>query len=289
MKNYYKNFDFNEAERLIRLALKEDVGKGDVTSELLIPVNLKSKAELLVKDNGIIAGLEIFKLVYKIIDKGIRIKYFKKDGDEVKKNEVIGEVYGNTGKILQGERVALNILQRMSGIATFTHQLNKKLNNKNIKIIDTRKTTPNFRLFEKLAVKTGGGENHRFGLYDMILIKDNHIEGNGGIDKTLIILEKNKKNLKLKVEIEVKNLAELKAVIINGKHTVDRIMLDNFKIKDIRKAIELIKGKFEIELSGGINEDNIHNYSKFSQIDFISVGSLTHSYKSIDISLNFIT
>lgn len=289
MNNYYKSFDFKEAERLIRLALKEDIGKGDVTSELLIPANSKSKAQLLVKDNGIIAGLEIFKLVFKIIDKSIRVKYFRKDGEEVKRNELIGEVIGNTGKILQGERIALNILQRMSGIATYTNQLNKKLNNKNIKIIDTRKTTPNFRLFEKLAVKIGGGENHRFGLYDMILIKDNHIEGNGGINNTLRILGKTKKKLKQKVEIEVKNLAELKSVVLNGSKTVDRIMLDNFKVKEIREAIELIKGKFEIELSGGINEGNIQKYSKFNRIDFISVGSLTHSYRSMDISLNFIT
>ncbi len=287
--NYNNKFDFKEAERLIRLALKEDLGTGDVTSELLIPRNSKSKAELLMKENGIIAGLEIFRLVFSLIDKKIKIKFFIKDGDEVKKNEVIGELMGNTQKLLAGERVALNLLQRMSGIATYTHYLKKKLNNNNIKIIDTRKTTPNIRLFEKLAVKTGGGENHRFGLYDMILIKDNHIEANGGIENTLEILKRNKKNVKLKVEMEVKNLAELKVVLLKGKNIIDRVMLDNFNVKDIKKAIEIVRGKFEIEISGGINEKNISKYGAYDGIDFISIGSLTHSYKSLDIALNFIT
>lgn len=285
----YKNFDFKEAEKIIKLALKEDVGKGDITSELLIPKNSKSSAELLVKENGIIAGLEIFRLVYKIIDRKIRIKYFIKDGEKVSNGNVIGKLNGNTRKILLGERVGLNLLQRMSGIATLTNLLTKKLNNNKTKVIDTRKTTPNLRIFEKLAVKTGGGENHRFGLYDMVLIKDNHIEANGNILKTLEILKRKKNNLKQKIEIEVKNIDEFKIVILNGRNIIDRVMLDNFSIQEVKKAVELNKGLFHIEVSGGIDIKNINKYRKLKGIDFISVGSLTHSVNSLDISLNFIT
>ncbi|HMS34038.1 MAG TPA: carboxylating nicotinate-nucleotide diphosphorylase [Ignavibacteria bacterium] len=287
--NYYKGFNFNESDKLIRSALKEDSGKGDLTSKLLIPENSVSKAELLVKEDGIIAGLEIFRSVFKIIDESTIVKLNGKDGQRVKKGEVIGTVTGNTRKLLLGERVALNLLQRMSGIATFTDIITRKLGNKNIKIIDTRKTTPNLRLFEKLAVTMGGGANHRFGLYDMILIKDNHIEANGGISKTLEILNKMKDRIKVKVEIEVKNIKELSIVISKGENIIDRIMLDNFSLKDLKKAIVLNAGKFELEVSGGIDLFNINKYSSLKGIDFISIGALTHSVKSLDISFNFIT
>ena len=287
--NYYKGFNFNESDKLIRSALKEDSGKGDLTSKLLIPENSVSKAELLVKEDGIIAGLEIFRSVFKIIDESTIVKLNGKDGQRVKKGEVIGTVTGNTRKLLLGERVALNLLQRMSGIATFTDIITRKLGNKNIKIIDTRKTTPNLRLFEKLAVTMGGGANHRFGLYDMILIKDNHIEANGGISKTLEILNKKKDRIKVKVEIEVKNIKELSIVISKGENIIDRIMLDNFSLKDLKKAIVLNAGKFELEVSGGIDLFNINKYSSLKGIDFISIGALTHSVKSLDISFNFIT
>lgn len=289
MLNFYKNFDFKEAEKLIRLAIKEDLGKGDVTSEMLIPSNLKSKAELLVKEDGIIAGLKIFQLVFKIIDKSIKVKFTKKDGDEVSYAERIGSITGNTKNLLLGERTGLNILQRMSGISTFTNCLKIKLNNNSIKIIDTRKTTPNFRLFEKLAVRIGGGDNHRFGLYDMMLIKDNHIEANNGISNTMDILISKKKKIKTKIEIEVKNLKEFEEVISKGKGVIDRVMLDNFNIVDVEKAIKMNNELFELELSGGIDLNNIHNFSKLIGIDFISIGSLTHSAGSLDISLNFIT
>lgn len=287
--NYYKGFNFNESDKLIRSALKEDSGKGDLTSKLLIPENSVSKAELLVKEDGIIAGLEIFRSVFKIIEESTIVKLNGKDGQRVKKGEVIGTVTGNTRKLLLGERVALNLLQRMSGIATFTDIITRKLGNKNIKIIDTRKTTPNLRLFEKLAVTMGGGANHRFGLYDMILIKDNHIEANGGISKTLEILNKKKDRIKVKVEIEVKNIKELSIVISKGENIIDRIMLDNFSLKDLKKAIVLNAGKFELEVSGGIDLFNINKYSSLKGIDFISIGALTHSVKSLDISFNFIT
>ena len=184
----------------------------------------------MVKESGIIAGLEIFKLVYEILDSEIDIRFIKTEGQNVSTKDILGFISGNTRVILKGERVALNILQRMSGIATSVSEMKAKLNNKDIKIIDTRKTTPNFRIFEKLAVKIGGGENHRFGLYDMILIKDNHIDANGGIENTLKNLRKIKKRPELKVEVEVKNLFEFEKVLISGSGIVDIVMLDNFSI-----------------------------------------------------------
>lgn len=286
---YYKGFDFSKAEKLIIQAINEDCRRGDITSELLIPPDSVSKAEILFKESGIMAGAEIFRLVFKFIDKNVKVKFIKSEGCSVVKNEITGYVSGNTRSILKGERVALNILQRMSGIATSTASLIKKLGNPSIKLIDTRKTTPNFRIFEKAAVKIGGGDNHRFGLFDMYLIKDNHIEANGGIENTLNILMLNKNKIHKKVEIEVKNIDELKSVLRMGIDTVDRIMLDNFSLKDIKTSIKLNKGIFEIEVSGGINEKNISLYRNIEGIDYISAGFLTHSFRSIDISLNFIT
>ena len=243
----------------------------------------------MVKESGIIAGLEIFKLVYEILDSEIDIRFIKTEGQRVSGKDILGFISGNTRVILKGERVALNILQRMSGIATSVSEMKAKLNNKDIKIIDTRKTTPNFRIFEKLAVKIGGGENHRFGLYDMILIKDNHIEANGGIESTLKNLRKIKKRPELKVEVEVKNLFEFEKVLISGSGIVDIVMLDNFSIQDVRKAIKVNRDRFNIEISGGINEKNISKYSNIKGIDYISIGSLTHSVNALDISLDFVT
>jgi nicotinate-nucleotide pyrophosphorylase (carboxylating) len=243
----------------------------------------------LIKESGIIAGLEIFKLVYEILDIEIDIRFLKTEGQRVSDKDILGFISGNTRVILKGERVALNILQRMSGIATSVNEMKAKLNNRDIKIIDTRKTTPNFRIFEKLAVKIGGGENHRFGLYDMILIKDNHIEANGGIENTLKNLRKIKKRPELKVEVEVKNLFEFEKVLISGSSIVDIVMLDNFSIPDIRKAININRDRFNIEISGGINKKNISKYSNIKGIDYISIGSLTHSINALDISLDFVT
>jgi nicotinate-nucleotide pyrophosphorylase (carboxylating) len=287
-KNFYKNFNFNEADYLIRLALKEDIGSGDITTGLLIPKLSESKAEILFKENGIIAGLEIFKRVFKILDKNVKVKFRLKDGDEVKKNEIAGSIKGSSRSILKGERTALNLLQRMCGIATKTYKFKKLLNNDKIKILDTRKTTPNLRLFEKLAVKIGGGENHRSGLYDMMLIKDNHIQANGGIKNTISLLKKRRKNLKTKTEIEVQDLKELEILISEGAGVIDIVMLDNFKLEEIKEAVKMIDKKFKIEISGKVNENSIGKYGKITGIDFISIGSLTHSVESIDISLNFI-
>ncbi len=284
--DYYKNFDFKEACRLIKMALKEDIGTGDITTDNLIPSKNISTANILLKEEGIISGLKIFKAVFDSIDKKTKIKFFVKDGDKLKKGTVIGEIKGSTRTLLKGERTALNILQRMSGISTVTNSFTKKLNNSKIKILDTRKTTPNFRLFEKLAVKVGGGTNHRTGLYDMMLIKDNHIEANGGIENTLERLALIKKDFK--VEIEVKDLFELMIVCTLGKGIVDIIMLDNFSIENVKEAVKIVDGNFKIEISGGINMDTISRYTKIKGIDFISIGALTHSAKSLDISLDFI-
>ena len=284
--DYYKNFDFKEACRLIKMALKEDIGTGDITTDNLIPAKNISSANILLKEEGIISGLKVFKTVFDSIDKKTKIKFFVKDGDKLKKGTLIGEIKGSTRTLLKGERTALNILQRMSGISTVTNSFTKKLNNSKIKILDTRKTTPNFRLFEKLAVKIGGGTNHRTGLYDMMLIKDNHIEANGGIENTLERLAVIKRNFK--VEIEVKNLFELMIVCTLGKGIVDIIMLDNFSIENVKQAVKIVDGNFKIEISGGINMDTISNYTRIKGIDFISIGALTHSAKALDISLDFI-
>ncbi len=287
--NYYKDFDFKQADKMIELALVEDKGDGDVTSEILIPAAKNSVAEILVKEPCVLAGTEIFKRVFAKVDKKIRVTFFVKEGERISRKQVVGEITGNTRRILLGERLALNILQRMSGVATATYEFTKKLSNKNIKVIDTRKTTPNMRLFEKVAVRIGGGANHRMGLYDMMLIKDNHIESNGGIWNTMEKLKKMKRRIEVPVEIEAKDLEEVRVIAENGKGIVDRIMLDNFPINEIDEAVKICKGNFEIEVSGGINRNTISDYKKQKGIDFISVGALTHSVKSIDISLEFIT
>lgn len=287
-KDPYKNFNFKQAEKLIRQALMEDIGRDDVTSSHFIPKDSVSKAEILVKEDGIIAGLKIFSKVFETVDPGVKVKFNVKDGSHVKKGQAIGEVFGKSRSLLKGERVSLNLLQRMSGIATQTFYAVKALGDDNIKVIDTRKTTPNLRIFEKLAVRLGGGENHRFGLYDMILIKDNHIEANGGLENTLQKLKKIRARTELKIEVEVKNLREFELLSQNGEGYVDRVMLDNFSIGDVKRASALNTAGFEIEISGGINLKNISKYRGIKGIDYISMGSLTHSVDSMDISLNFL-
>ncbi|MDD5360893.1 MAG: carboxylating nicotinate-nucleotide diphosphorylase [Ignavibacteria bacterium] len=288
-KNYYRNFDFKTAGSYINLALKEDLGRGDVTTDLLIPAKNKSRALLVLKEHGVIAGIELFKLVYKIVDPKIIIRTSCPEGVAIKGGTKIAEIVGNSRSILKAERLSLNIIQRMSGIATATFCIKKRLANDKIKLVDTRKTTPNFRIFEKLAVKIGGGDNHRFGLYDMILIKDNHIEANNGVENTLIYLKKVLKKKELKVEIEVKNIVEFKKVLELGRGIVDIVMLDNFKIEDVQKAAKLNRGAYKIEISGGVNHENIMNYGKIKGIDIISVGAITHSVRSLDLSLEFIS
>ncbi len=284
---YLSEKEIKRIDKIITDGIKEDAGRGDITSETLISREKKFSAELLLKEDSVIAGLYIFERVLKTVDSSIKIKFFANDGKFYKKGKILAKIHGNARNILKAERLALNILQRMSGIATKVQKLKKLLNNPAVKLLDTRKTTPNFRILEKLAVKIGGGQNHRFGLFDMVLIKDNHVDACGGITNTLDELRRNlKKNIT--VEIEVRNFKEFIEVTENSKGLVNIVMLDNFSFNNLKKVLNCNNNKhFRIEISGGINERNIKKYSKIKGIDYISLGSLTHSYKSADISLNF--
>lgn len=268
----------------IKAALTEDTGDGDHTSLACIPATAKGKAQLLVKQDGVVAGVELAVQIFKQVDKALKVTVFIKDGSRIKKGDIILSVSGSSRSILLAERLVLNCMQRMSGIATYTHHLVKLCKGTPSKVIDTRKTTPTLRGLEKWAVVIGGGANHRIGLYDMILIKDNHIDYAGGIKQAIesanAYLKKKKK--KLKIEIETRSLDEVKQVLAVGK--INRILLDNFSTKDLKKAVQLIDGKYETEASGGITEDTIRKVAKCG-VDFISVGALTHSIKSIDLSL----
>ena len=288
-KNFYKNFDFRAAESYIRLALKEDIGTGDVTTDLLVPAKNKSRAHLVLKEHGVVAGMELFRMVYKLVDPKVVIRTSCPEGVAIKGGTRIAEITGSSRSMLKAERLSLNIIQKMSGIATATFCMKRKLGSDKVKLVDTRKTTPNFRIFEKLAVKIGGGDNHRFGLYDMILIKDNHIEANKGIENTLKNLKKIIRKKELKIEIEVKDIIEFKKVMELGRGLVDIVMLDNFSIEEVRKAVKMNRGAFKIEISGGVNHENIMNYGKIKGIDIISVGALTHSVRSLDLSLEFVS
>jgi len=265
-------------------ALREDLGEGDHSSLACIPESARGKAKLLVKEPGIIAGVNVARAVFSRISDQISINACLEDGTAVNQGDIVFEVTGNTRVILQAERLVLNIMQRMSGIATKTQQYVKRLHGLKTKVLDTRKTTPGMRFLEKEAVRIGGGYNHRMGLYDMIMLKDNHIDYAGGIKKaiqqTRIYLKKN--NLKLKVEIEIRNLKELEEVLSIGG--IDRIMLDNFTVDDTETAINMINGRFETESSGGITLENIRDYAECG-VDFISVGDLTHHINSLDLSL----
>lgn len=271
-------------DQIIDNALKEDIGDGDHTSLACIPIYRRGRAKLIVKENGVIAGIEIAKKVFQKVDKDLYFNQILKDGDAVKKGDVAFTVEGSSISILSGERLALNFLQRMSGIATKTRKMVESIKGLSTILLDTRKTTPNFRLLEKMAVEIGGGKNHRFGLYDMIMIKDNHVDFAGGIENAINNVKKylQENNKTLKIEIEVRNFDELQMVLTVGG--VDRIMLDNFSPEDLKKAVDIIGGRFETEASGGINETNLKTYAE-TGVDFISVGSLTHHIKSLDLSL----
>lgn len=273
--------------RFINGALEEDVRDGDHTSLSTIPEYAVSKARLLVKDNGILAGVELAQLIFKTVDPKLEINVLMHDGDAMKVGDVAFYVEGPDRSILTAERLVLNCMQRMSGIATVTHSIVKKLEGTKCKVLDTRKTTPGIRLLEKWAVKIGGGENHRFGLFDMILIKDNHVDYAGGIKNALTAAQSyvKTKGLNLPIEIEVRNLAELKEVLEVGG--VIRIMLDNFTFTAIEEALKLIGGRFPVEASGGINPDNVRQYAE-TGVDYVSMGYLTHSIKSLDLSLKAI-
>lgn len=279
-------YKFN-IQKFIEQSLAEDVGDGDHTSLSCIPATAKGKAHLLVKEDGVLAGVELALKIFKQVDKTLKVKVFIQDGTSIKKGDVVLIVEGKAQSILLAERLVLNCMQRMSGIATTTNKLVQLCKGTNTKVIDTRKTTPTIRGLEKWAVVLGGGANHRIGLYDMILIKDNHVDYAGGIEQAIQAANnylKSKKK-KLKIEIETRNLDEVNQVLAVGK--VNRIMLDNFSIPDIKKAVKLIGGKYQTEASGGITEKTIASYAKCG-VDFISVGALTHSIKSLDLSLKAI-
>lgn len=268
-------------------ALAEDIGSGDHTSLACIPAQAKSKAHLLVKENGILAGIEIAKQIFKQVDASLTLQIFINDGATVKKGDVAFHVEGKAQSILKAERLVLNCMQRMSGIATSTRAIVSKLEGLPTKVLDTRKTTPGMRLLEKMAVKIGGGENHRFGLYDMIMIKDNHSDYAGGVVKAIVDANEYLKlhHLNLKIEVEARNLAEVNLILSTGN--IHRIMLDNFSIADLKTAVALINSKYETEASGGITIETIRDYA-LCGVDYISVGALTHSVKSIDLSLKAI-
>jgi nicotinate-nucleotide pyrophosphorylase (carboxylating) len=277
------NYD-EQLQQLIKNALAEDIGDGDHSTLSSIEANAKGKAILKIKEDGILAGIEVAQKIFNYVQPNVIFTAYKKDGDVMKYGEIAFDVQANVHTILQAERLVLNTMQRMSGIATLTKKYTDKLKGYKTKLLDTRKTTPNFRLLEKEAVKIGGGMNHRFGLYDMVMLKDNHIDYCGGIEKAI-----NKaydyvqtKNLHLKIEVETRSIEDVRKVMAVGK--VNRIMLDNFTPEKIVEALQIIDGKYETEASGGINYDNIESYAA-TGVDYISSGAIIHQARSLDLSL----
>jgi nicotinate-nucleotide pyrophosphorylase (carboxylating) len=274
----------NELISFLKNALDEDIRDGDHSAIACIPEKAQGKAKLLVKDNGIIAGIEVAKKICELFDSKLNITTFKTDGDAVEKGDIALLIEGSARSILTTERLILNCMQRMSGIATQTHQIVSLIKGTKTKLLDTRKTTPGIRFLEKWAVRIGGGVNHRFGLYDMIMIKDNHIDFAGGVKQALYAVQQyqSTNNLNLKVEIEVRNEKELNEALACGGF--DRIMLDNFSPQEIKRVLPIIPEKYETEASGGITISTIREYAE-TGIQFISVGALTHSVKCLDLSL----
>jgi nicotinate-nucleotide pyrophosphorylase (carboxylating) len=278
----YMRIGDSNIKHLMKLALSEDIGNGDITSEMLVANHLSGKAVIVAKQEGILAGLEVTEMVFLMVDPKISFRSLKKDGEMIKKRDKVAFVRGKVKSILSAERTALNFLQRLSGIATLTAKYVEKIEGTKAKILDTRKTTPGLRILEKYAVKIGGGENHRMGLFDMILIKENHIKAAGGI---LDAVKKARSKCRKKIiEIEVGNLDEVKEAILS---TPDWIMLDNMKIPDMKKAVRMIRSgspNIKIEASGGINLKNVQRIA-ITGVDYISVGALTHSAPALDLSL----
>lgn len=270
-------------DRLIDLAFAEDIGDGDHTTLSCIPPTAQGRSKLLIKEPGILAGIEVAKEVFRRFDPELKVEVFMNDGTEVKPGDVPMIVSGKVQSLLQTERLMLNILQRMSGIATMTHRYVQQLEGTHTRVLDTRKTTPGMRMLEKMAVKIGGGVNHRIGLFDMILLKDNHVDFAGGIDKAILRAKEycQERGKNLKIEIEVRNLDELQQVLDLGG--VDRIMFDNFTPELTRKAVQMVAGRYETESSGGITFDTLREYAECG-VDYISVGALTHSVKGLDMS-----
>ncbi len=268
---------------LIDLSFREDIGEGDHTTLCCIPADAMGASKLLIKQEGVLAGIEAAKKIFAHFDPTLKIEVFMQDGTHVKPGDVPMIVTGKVQSLLQTERLMLNVMQRMSGIATMTSKYVERLKGTKTRVLDTRKTTPGMRIWEKEAVKIGGGCNHRIGLFDMILLKDNHVDFAGGIENAIQRADDycKAKGLDLKIEIEVRNFDELGRVLAHGG--VNRIMLDNFSVADTKKAVDMIAGKYETESSGGITFDTIRNYAE-TGVDYISVGALTHSVKGLDMS-----
>lgn len=268
----------------IKNAIAEDIGDGDHTSLGTIPAGATGRAHLLIKESGILAGIDVALSIFKEVDDNLRVEVFINDGAEVNPKDIAFQVSGSTHSILLAERLVLNCMQRMSGIATTTKRITAKLSDTHTKLLDTRKTTPGMRYLEKWAVRIGGGVNHRTGLFDMILIKDNHVDYAGGISQAIHSANNYLKSTgrDIPIEIEVRNLTELNQVLSTGH--VQRVMLDNFVFSDLLAAVKMVDGRFETEASGGITEDNVVEYAACG-VDFISMGALTHSVKSLDMSL----
>ncbi len=279
------NLDWNHVDKSIEIALHEDIGSGDITTSSLIPPKHLSSSVLLAKDNFILAGLPFSERVFKIVDSGIKFKSLAKEGEKIKSGTVIAEITGKTKSLLIGERTALNLLQRLSGIATLTAKYSAAVKGTGARIVDTRKTVPGLRFFDKYAVRAGGGSNHRFGLFDGVLIKDNHIAAVGGVGKAVKIARDRAHHL-VKIEVEVKNLREVREAL---SARADIIMLDNMPAATTKKAVELIRTRNKdalIEASGNINLDNVREIAE-NGVDLISVGALTHSVQASDISMKF--
>ncbi len=271
-------------EEIVRIALAEDLGDGDHTSLATVPKSAMGEAVLLAKEEGVLAGIELVKEVFLQVDDKIKIDVFIADGSKIVSGDEVLRVSGSSQSILSAERTALNFIQRMSGIATFTNKIVAKIDGLHTKLLDTRKTTACNRTVEKMAVKIGGGENHRFGLFDMIMIKDNHVDFAGGIKNAVEATHKylKEKNKDLKIELEVRNFEELQQAMAVGG--IDRVMLDNFTPEELKKALEIVDGKYETEASGGISIETIKDFA-LTGVDYISVGALTHQIKSLDLSL----
>jgi len=270
--------------QFIQSALREDVGDGDHSSLAAIPANAENKARLLVKDSGILAGVELAQKIFWEVDPSLTMQVYLTDGSAIEQGDVAFTVTGRAQAILTAERLVLNCMQRMSGIATYTHHLNQLIAGTNARLLDTRKTTPNFRMMEKWAVVIGGGVNHRFGLFDMIMLKDNHVDYAGGIEQAVTATQRylTQHDKNLRIVIETRNLSEVQQALDTGG--IDRIMLDNMPPHLMREAVELINGRYETEASGGITEETIAAVAA-SGVNYISVGALTHSSTSLDLSL----
>lgn len=284
--NDYPYITNEKLQLFIRQAFLEDIGDGDHSTLACVPYDIIQEAELKVKDNGVIAGIELAQIIFATFDPSLKIEIYKKDGDHVKFGDVAFKIKGSSQSILTCERLVLNCMQRMSGIATYANEMMDLVKGTDTKILDTRKTTPNFRMFEKWAVKIGGAENHRFGLYDMVMLKDNHVDFCGSITKAVQQTKEYLSNhhLHLKIEVETRNLEEVQEAL---EANVDFIMLDNFSLDELREAVKLIDGRVKTEASGGITKESVKAIAE-TGVDFISSGAIIHSAKNFDLSLKAI-